>query len=194
MSAFKEDRKARLLRPEVARQLAGYSTFDAYRKTYEESDAGDHLSKLLALDVKTYLCDDILVKVDRASMAVSLEVRCPVLDHVFMEKAARIPAALKIVGRERKWIFKKALEKMLPPEVLYRPKMGFSMPVEEWLRGDLREFARELLLEGEGTRAFFRREEVERLWQRHQSKVGNHQSELWILMMFNLWHRRFAGA
>jgi asparagine synthase (glutamine-hydrolysing) len=193
-SSFKEDQKAQLLRPEIARELMGYSTFDAFRKCYEEANAEDHLSRLLYLDIKTYLCDDILVKVDRASMAVSLEVRCPVLDHVFMEKAARIPSALKIVGREKKWIFKKALEKLLPPEVLYRPKMGFGMPVEEWLRGDLRDFAAELLLEGEGTRAFFRREYVEKLWQKHQSGISNFQSELWILMMFNLWHRRFAGA
>jgi asparagine synthase (glutamine-hydrolysing) len=194
MSAFKEDRKPLLLRPEVARELAGYSTFDAYRTRYEEANAEDHLSRLLHLDIKTYLCDDILVKVDRASMAVSLEVRCPVLDQVFVEKAARIPAALKIVGREKKWVFKKALEGLLPREVLYRPKMGFSMPVAEWLRGELKEFAAGLLLEGEGTRAFFRREQVERLWQKHQSGLSNFQSELWILMMFNLWHRRFAGA
>jgi len=194
MSAFKEDQKALLLRPEVARQLQGYATFDAYRKCYEEANAEDHLSRLLYLDIKTYLCDDILVKVDRASMAVSLEVRCPVLDHVFMEKAARIPSTLKIVGREKKWIFKKALEKLLPPEVLYRPKMGFGMPVEEWLRGDLREFAAELLLESEGTRTFFQRDYVEKLWRQHQSGIRNRQSELWTLMMFNLWHRRFAAA
>jgi asparagine synthase (glutamine-hydrolysing) len=194
MTAFKEEQKPHLLHPDVARDLAGYSSFDAFRKCYEEAHAEDHLSRLLYLDIKTYLCDDILVKVDRASMAVSLEVRCPVLDHVFMEKAARIPAALKIVGREKKWIFKKAMEKLLPPEVLYRPKMGFAMPVEEWLRGDLKEFAGELLLESEGTRAFFRRDYVEKLWRQHQSGIRNHQGELWILMMFNLWHRRFANA
>ncbi len=194
MTAFKEGEKDLVLRPEVVRELAGYSTFDAFRKCYGESNAEDHLSRLLYLDIKTYLCDDILAKVDRASMAVSLEVRCPVLDHVFMEKAARVPSALKIVGREKKWIFKKALERLLPPEVLYRPKMGFAMPVEEWLRGDLRDFAAELLLESEGTRAFFRREHVEKLWSKHQSGIRNHQSELWILMMFNLWHRKFAGA
>jgi len=194
MSAFKEDQKPLLFSPEVLRDLGGYSTFDAYKARYDEANAEDHLSRLLYLDIKTYLCDDILVKVDRASMAVSLEVRCPVLDHVFMEKVARIPSTMKIVGREKKWIFKKALEKFLPPEVLYRPKMGFSMPVEEWLRGDLREFATELLLEGEGTRTFFRRDYVEKLWRQHQSGIRNWQSELWILMMFNLWHRRFAGA
>jgi len=194
MTSFKEDQKPQLLLPEVSRELAGYSSFDGFRARYEEANAEDHLSRLLYLDIKTYLCDDILVKVDRASMAVSLEVRCPVLDHVFMEKVARIPSTMKIVGREKKWIFKKALEKMLPKEILYRPKMGFAMPVEEWLRGDLKDFAADLLLEGEGTKSFFRREYVEKLWRQHQSGVRNYQAPLWILMMFNLWHRRFAGA
>jgi asparagine synthase (glutamine-hydrolysing) len=194
MTAFKEEQKPLLLRPEILGDLRGYSTFDGFRKTYEEARAEDHLSRLLYLDIKTYLCDDILVKVDRASMAVSLEVRCPVLDHVFMEKAARIPSTMKIVGREKKWIFKKALEGLLPPEVLYRPKMGFAMPVGEWLSGELRDYAAELLLESEGTRAYFRREYVEKLWRQHQSGIRNWTVELWILMMFNLWHRRFAGA
>jgi len=193
-SAFKEDEKPRLLRPEIQRELEGYRTLDLWRRTYEAAQAEDHLSRLLYLDMKLYMCDDILVKVDRASMAVALEVRCPVLDHVFMEKVARIPSTMKIVGKEKKWIFKKALEGLLPNEVLYRPKMGFGVPLEQWLRGELRDYAGELLLESEGTRQFFARDYVEKLWRQHQSGLRNNVSPLWVLMMFNLWHRRFADA
>ncbi len=194
VSAFKEDQKDELLQPGVRAAIGDHRSIDLFRHHYAAAQAEDHLSRLLYLDIKTYLCEDILVKVDRASMAVSLEVRCPVLDHEFMELAARVPASMKIKGKERKWIFKRALEPHLPREVLYRPKMGFGVPLPEWLRGDMREYARDLLLDSEGTRHFFRREAVERLWTQHQSGLRNRSTELWILMMFNLWHRRFAEA
>ncbi len=144
------------------------------------------------LDLKITLAGGILVKVDRASMAVSLEVRCPVIDHVFMEQVAKIPSGRKLKGGDKKHIFKQALRKLLPDDILYRQKMGFSVPITEWLRGDLRDYARDLVLDGEGTKGYFNRGYVEKLWSRHQSGVSNFGTELWILMMFNLWHRRFA--
>ena len=125
-------------------------------------------------------------------MAVSLEVRCPILDHVFMEQAAKIPSTRKLKGGDKKHIFKQALRKHLPHDILYRQKMGFSVPIVEWLRGDLKDYARELVLDGGGTRSYFQRDYVEKLWSRHQSGMSNFGTELWILMMFNLWHRRFA--
>ena len=142
--------------------------------------------------MKTYLCDEILVKVDRASMAVSLEVRCPILDHVFMEQAAKVPSGRKLKNGDGKHIFKKALQGMIPDDILWRKKMGFSVPIVEWLRTDLKDYARELLLDSEGTRAFFDRGYVEKLWNQHQSGIHNFGTELWILMMFGLWHRRFC--
>ncbi len=192
MSAFKENQKRDLLQDGVLEKLGGHRTVELFRELYRRADAPDHLSRLQYLDIKTYLCDEILVKVDRASMAVSLEVRCPVIDHVFMEQVAKIPSGRKLKGGDNKHIFKQALRKLLPDDILYRQKMGFSVPITEWLRGDLRDYARDLVLDGEGTKGYFNRGYVEKLWSRHQSGVSNFGTELWILMMFNLWHRRFA--
>ena len=178
----------------MLRQLGGYRSSDLFHETYRRVQAPDHLSKLQYLDIKTYLCEDILTKVDRASMAVSLEVRCPILDHVFMEYAAGIPGELKLVGREGKHIFKKALRGRLPDDVLYRPKMGFGVPVSEWLRRDLRDYARGLVLDGEATRRYLNPGFVEQLWREHSSGVRNRATELWAIVMLNLWHRRFVDS
>ena len=99
----------------------------------------DDLSRAQYADMKTYLPGDILTKVDRTSMAVSLEVRAPIIDHEFMEWAAGIPAAMRLKGGEGKYIFKKALEPYLPHDVMYRDKMGFAVPISEWFRGPLRQ-------------------------------------------------------
>ncbi|MHC4959402.1 MAG: asparagine synthase (glutamine-hydrolyzing) [Planctomycetota bacterium] len=192
MCSFNDTDKLALLQPDVVEALGGYKTVDMFRDIYNRADAPDHLSRILYLDIKTYLTEDILTKVDRASMAVSLEVRCPVLDHVFMENAAQIPSGLKFKGGEKKYVFKKALEKLLPHDILYRPKMGFGVPLPEWLRGDLKSYARDLVLDGEATKLFLQRPFVERVWNEHQSKVDDRSGEIWRLMMLNLWYRRFA--
>ena len=194
MSALQDDDKQRLLGDDLRRQLGDYCTSDLFHETYRRAQASDHLSKLQYLDIKTYLCEDILTKVDRASMAVSLEVRCPILDHVFMEYAAGIPSELKLVGREGKHILKKALRGRLPDDILDRPKMGFGVPVAEWLRRDLRDYARGLILDGEATRRYLNLGFVERLWQEHSSGIRNRSTELWTIMMLNLWHRRYVEA
>jgi asparagine synthase (glutamine-hydrolysing) len=192
MSAFHEPDKTALLHPDVVRQLGGYRTEDLFRDVYRSAPARDHLSRVQYLDIKTYLCDDILTKVDRASMAVSLEVRCPLLDHVFMEYVARIPPSLKLKGSEGKYIFKRALARYLPDTILRRPKMGFGMPVLEWLRNDLRAPARALVLDGGATRRYLNRGYLERLWQQHASGLRDHGTKLWAVMMLNLWYRRFV--
>ncbi len=119
MSAFYRDEKQQLLNPDVLKSLAGYRTSDLFHSIYKAAPAEDHFSRILYLDIKTYLCEDILTKVDRASMAVSLEVRCPLLDHVFMEYAARIPSPLKWVKKDGKHIFKKTVRKYLPHDIIY---------------------------------------------------------------------------
>jgi asparagine synthase (glutamine-hydrolysing) len=192
VSAFTDDDKRAVLNGDVQKQLADYRTSDLFHEIYRQTPAPDHQSKIQYLDIKTSLCEGILTKVDRASMAVSLEVRCPILDHVFMEYAAGIPASLKLQGREGKHIFKKALAGRLPADILYRRKMGFSVPVAEWLRRDLRTYARELILEGEATRRYLNVPYVERLWRAHQIGTRNRASELWAIMALNLWHRRFV--
>jgi asparagine synthase (glutamine-hydrolysing) len=191
VSAFYEDQKAEILNPGVIQSLGGYRTLDLFYDIYEKAPAEDHLSKIQYLDIKTYLCEDILTKVDRASMAVSLEVRCPLLDHIFMEYVARIPSNLKLVGTNGKHIFKKALERYLPSDIINRRKMGFGVPILEWLRKDLKGYAEGLVLDGEATQLFLRSQNLEKMWSEHQKGYRNWATELWIVMMLNLWYKKF---
>ncbi len=191
VSAVHDKDKPNFFNAEVLRQTNGYQTFDLFKKIYDEAPAQDHLSRIQYLDIKTYLCEDILTKVDRASMAVSLEVRCPILDHVFMEYAAKLPYTLKLKGLESKYIFKKALKRYLPDDILYRKKMGFGVPILEWMKTDLKEYTRALVLEGVASRSYLNIPHLEKIWKEHQNGLRNWSTELWIIMMFNLWHRRF---
>ena len=193
VSAFDEHQKHKLLNADVFQSLGRYSTLDLFYEVYGNAPAENHLAKIQYLDIKTYLCEDILTKVDRASMAVSLEVRCPLLDHVFMEYAARIPSRLKLVGVNGKHIFKKALKRYLPEDILYRKKMGFGVPILEWLRNDLKSYARDLVLDGEATRIYFQPTYLEKMWNEHQKGLRNWATELWIIMMLNLWYRKFVS-
>jgi asparagine synthase (glutamine-hydrolysing) len=144
-------------------------------------------------DIHTYLPDDLMVKVDVASMAHALESRSPLLDHVFMEWAATIPEHLKMAGGETKALFKKAMEPYLPHEVLYRKKMGFGCPVGDWMRTDLREMAYDLLLSSAATaRGIFRRDYVERLLSEHMTRTVQHDTRLWALLILELWFRMWV--
>jgi asparagine synthase (glutamine-hydrolysing) len=145
--------------------------------------------------VKNYLPLDILTKVDRMSMAHSLEARSPFLDHELMEFAATIPSELKIRGRVKKYILKRALAHLLPEEILHRPKMGFGVPIDHWLRHELRELARETLLAPRCLdRGYFRRETVERLLDEHLRRKANWHYLLWTLLMLELWHRAYVDG
>jgi asparagine synthase (glutamine-hydrolysing) len=155
----------------------------------------DPLSRIQYIDFKTYLVDDILVKVDRASMANSLEVRVPLLDHHLVELVARMPSNLKLKGRESKYILKKLAADFLPAEVLKRPKMGFSMPVKEWLRGELRPVVEDCLLGSRfKDRGLFETKFVGQLWKRHQSGFCDFSRPLWALLMFDLWARNYLDG
>ena len=192
VSVFHHDAKKELLNPDVHKHISGYRTLDYFKNFYDKAPASDHLSKIQYLDIKSYLCEDILTKVDRASMAVSLEVRCPLLDHVFMEYVARIPKEKKLNGSQGKFIFKKALERYLPKNILYRSKMGFAVPVAQWLRSDIKDYARKLVIEGGASKAFLNGQYIEKLWHSHLHGKADHSFPLWSLMMLNLWYERFA--
>jgi asparagine synthase (glutamine-hydrolysing) len=141
-------------------------------------------------DIHTYLPDDLLVKVDIASMAHGLEARSPLLDHALMEWAARIPAAQKITNGETKSILKSAMEPHLPHEVLYRPKMGFGVPIDHWFRTDLKSFAYDMLLSASARQRGLVREDYVRLMlDEHCSGVRMHHTRLWALLMLELWFR-----
>ncbi|SMC26299.1 asparagine synthase (glutamine-hydrolysing) [Desulfacinum hydrothermale DSM 13146] len=191
MSGMPEEDKHRLLNGRLRGALKDYRTKDLFRDLYRRAPARDHLSRLQYIDFKTYLCEDILTKVDRASMAVSLEVRCPILDHVLVEFAAGIPWRFKLNGLQGKHIFKKAVRRSVPAHVLERHKKGFAVPVGAWFRGELKEYARSLILEGEGTRRFLDGRVATSLWQEHQQGRRDRSMELWTLLMLNAWARRF---
>jgi asparagine synthase (glutamine-hydrolysing) len=146
------------------------------------------------VDLKTYLHDDILVKVDKMSMANSLEVRSPLLDQKLWHFLAGVSPDLKIRGKERKFIFKKAMEPMVPHQILNRRKWGFIVPIEEWFRGSLREFGRELLLDsGNQKSGLFDPQYVGIIWKDHQSGKRNYGTHLWTILMFELWYGKFMG-
>ncbi len=181
-----------LINDDLARRTEGYDPFEHTRKHYGEADTDDHLSRILYTDLKTWLPGDILVKVDRMSMAHSLEVRAPLLDHRFIEYAASIPSRLKFRRGEKKYIFKRSFEKLLPEGILKRGKMGFTPPLSHWLRGEIRTFTGNVLFEKPaGLPAFFDMKAVKALWENHQSGAADHGQLLFSFLMFELWFRRF---
>jgi asparagine synthase (glutamine-hydrolysing) len=157
---------------------------------YEASDARHLLNATLDVDVRTYLPNDLLVKVDITAMANSVEVRCPFLDHPLMEFAASLPPSLKVRGLQTKYLLKLALADLLPEEIIDRPKHGFTAPIHLWFRHDLKEMAYDTLLDSKGLgRGYFKTEGVKRLLDEHVTGVRNWHPQLWNLLMLELWHR-----
>ena len=182
----------RLVLDDTRRQIGAYDPFSVTRHFYHRAGTEDHLSRILYVDLKTYLPGDILVKVDRMSMAHSLEVRAPFLDHRLIEFAAGLPSRFKYRRGEKKYILKRAFRGLLPAEVIDRPKKGFDVPLGEWLRGELRAFTQERFFDHRsGLFHFFRPNRVQQLWRRHQAGQANHATVLWSLLMFDQWFCRF---
>ncbi len=154
----------------------------------------DRTTGELYLDLKTYLVDDIMVKVDRMSMAASLEAREPLLDHKLIEFAFRLPGRLKLRGLTTKWIFKKTAERLLPKDNIYRRKEGFSIPIKHWLRVELRDMMENYLSEkriaGEG---LFRHEPIRAMMDAHVRGRENYSHQLWALLMFEIWRETYLG-
>lgn len=182
----------RIVNEDVKRELGYYDPFSVTKHYYNKADTDNHLSKILYTDLKSYLPGDILVKVDRMSMANSLEVRTPILDHNVIELAASIPASLKYNRGEKKYVLKHAFGQILPREIMYRKKMGFSVPLADWFRGELKGMASHYLFSSDaGLMQFFNMAPLVRIWEMHQSGKGNCATILWSLLMFELWYREF---
>lgn len=183
-----------LVAGELARATSDYQPADLTVQKYHEAPADDHLSKVLYTDIHTYLPGDILVKVDRMTMANSLEARAPLLDYRVVEFAAKIPSAYKLRGNEKKYILKKSLENFLTDETLYRKKMGFSVPLADWLKTELRSFCQTEFYDRDGALAqHFNLHVLQDMWQQHLQ--GNHRytQELWSLLVFSMWWKSYIA-
>ena len=190
--SFTPQEQDELLTPEVL----GATDGDIYRQArgmVDDCSEGDLIKRMQSLDTRLYLAEDILTKVDRASMAVSLEVRAPFLDPRVAEFAASLPTNYKLRRHKTKFILKKAVDELLPRFVTRRSKKGFGVPVAEWLKVKLRPLARDLLSPERVRRAgVFNPEFVLRLQDEHERGVANHRKLLWTLLMFELWHESFV--
>jgi asparagine synthase (glutamine-hydrolysing) len=166
--------------------LGGYGAAEVFHRHARRAGTDDPLALVQYLDLKTYLVGDINTKVDRASMAHSLEVREPLMDHPLVEWLATLPAALKVRGQEGKFLLKRAMEPHLPHDVMYRPKMGFAVPLARWFRGPLAARVRASLL-GERLAAtgFFNQATLKRLVDEHQSGLRDYSAPIWTLLMFD---------
>lgn len=194
VGVISEGHRRELFSPGLKRELQGYTALEVFRYHAERAPTDHPLSLIQYLDMKTYLPGDILTKVDRASMAHSLEVRVPILDHKFVEWVAGLPPQVKLKGREGKHLFKKALEPILPNDILYRPKMGFGVPISAWFRGPLRERVRTQLVDGGlAESGLFEPAVVTRLVDEHQSGRREHSATLWSLLMFESSLRQLMG-
>ncbi|HXD06398.1 MAG TPA: XrtA/PEP-CTERM system amidotransferase [Burkholderiaceae bacterium] len=190
VSIFRDEMRAHLFTPQFKARLAGYRASDVFHEHARRAGTEDPLSLIQYLDLKTYLVGDINTKVDRASMAHALEVREPLMDHPLVEWLASLSPDLKRRGGEGKWLLKKAMEPSLSRNILYRPKMGFAVPLARWFRGPLRERMRRALLDGElGGTGFFERRYLEHLIDAHVSGVRDYSSPLWALLMFEAFLR-----
>ncbi|MEX2123361.1 MAG: XrtA/PEP-CTERM system amidotransferase [Woeseia sp.] len=185
VSIFPDTGRRQLFSGDLRNELAGYEAAEVFRKHLEGKSFPDPLSMIQYLDYQTYLPGDILTKVDRASMAHSLEVRVPFLDYTLVEWAARLPSSIKLKGREGKAVLKKALEPLLPKEVLYREKMGFAVPLDVWFRGSLEE-RMVASLEGEALLqcGLFEPAFLRSIANDHRSRRRNYSAVLWALLMF----------
>jgi asparagine synthase (glutamine-hydrolysing) len=180
--------KGRLYAPRLTEALAGSDVYRPVRETLRRFGQDDLLNRQLYTDLSLYLADDILVKVDRMSMATSLETRAPFLDADVMELAFSMPGHLKIRNGERKWILKQAMQDVLPSSILNRRKEGFSIPMKNWLRRELQPLMRSLLSPARiAARGLFDPSEVVRLIDAHVAGRDNHAHTLFPLMVFERW-------
>ncbi len=191
--SFSIDQQKDLLNKDVLAQTSS-DIYKGAKDLLKICDAANEIEQMQFLDMNFYMAEDILTKVDRASMAVSLEVRAPFLDSRIAEFAAQLPMEYKLKGGKGKYILKKAVEDLLPKTILQRPKKGFGVPIAEWLKGKLNPLMHDLLapdkLKNQG---LFDENFVQELIKEHETNVASHHKQLWTLLVFQLWYDNFSG-
>ncbi len=195
MSWIDSDQRGQLYSDDFAAELGGEPDPEVIAGPWSEASGKDVLDVMLEVDVLSYLPGDLITKIDIATMAYALEARSPLLDHELMEFAASIPADLKVRGREKKWIFREALRGWIPDDILDRPKQGFSVPIAEWFRHDLRDLVHDVLLDPHTLgRGYFRADTVTSMLGRHDAGAESETKPLWAMFVFELWQREFLDA
>jgi asparagine synthase (glutamine-hydrolysing) len=194
MGAFSYDQQQRLFSNNSREMLRDFNPYDEVSATPKERFR-DWIDEITFMYERWYMGEDILTKVDRASMAVSLEVRTPFLDLEFSQFANSLPGAYKLRGLTRKFILKKALEKKIPKEIIYRKKKGFGIPLTKWLREDLRPMLEEAFSEERMKReGLFNHTYVQSLMHEHFQGKKDNRKQLWTLLMFEKWKERYVSS
>jgi asparagine synthase (glutamine-hydrolysing) len=189
---FEPRAKARLYARDFAHAVRHSDALESFRDAWHDCPSNDPMDRALYVDARTYMIDDVLTKVDRMSMAVSLEAREPLLDHKLLEFAARVPMTLKLRHGSGKYLLRRLLDRRVPRTIVERGKRGFAAPIGDWLRGPLAGMTRDLLLDGRlRDRGLFEHREVARLCDEHRSGRADHPHRIWQLLMLELWFRRF---
>lgn len=196
MSVFTSLNKRLLYSDDLKRRLTDdRKVSELFRECAAKVKTGKPLDALLYIDSKTYLPGDILTKVDRMTMAVSLEARAPLLDHKLIDFVTRIPASMKLSGLETKHLLKRAVRDLVPSEILHRPKQGFGVPIQQWINNELRDRIRDTLMDSRTRqRGYVNGRYVEVLLDEHERGRRDHSMALWSLLMLELWHRTFVDS
>ncbi len=192
MTKFQEENKRQLYSDSMCNQIGNYDSSRDFCHYYDQLKDDDVLNRWLYVDMKTSLPDEMLTKVDRMTMAFGLEARVPFLDHKLVEYVLSLPSSEKLKGRTSKYILRRAIAAILPPDILKRPKHGFEVPVDEWIRGELKDYARDYLnkqrIDKEG---IFSGSMVESILQDHLTHKKNYGHQLWSLLMFEVWYEKY---
>jgi len=185
------DEEKKLYSKSFTSQIESLNSLNYIGKYFQKCNIQDKINKEIFVEMNTYLVNNVLVKVDKMSMANSLEVRVPYLDHIFVEFCATVPGYLKLKGLTTKYIFKKAMSKLLPKNIIQRKKQGFSLPIKNWLRNELKDYMTDLLRNSEIIREYFDIYYLNKLINQHVKGTHNHSHRLWALMSLEMWHRKF---
>lgn len=193
---FSNEMKDEIYTNEFKEKTKDIDSYDIVSEKFREAGTKDKMDQCLFADFGTYLPDDLMVKVDIDSMAVALEGRSPFLDHEMLELTAKIPFNLKLKGRNnKKYILKEALRGLVPDEVMFRPKMGFGVPIEVWFRGDLKSFAYDTILSEKAMgRGIFRKEVIKKLLDTHTATDINYANQIWALITLELWFQEYFDS